>query len=285
MSVDRSKEHKREAGKMCRKRKKALFLAALFLMTGFFGAALSARMMPQEVYAAAPAVTVTKKTLYVGYSNYQIKFKNLSSEAVVTYKSSDTKVAKVTSAGVIKPVAKGTATITVTIKQSSKTYTKKIAVTVKEPYISIPNKEKTLVQSSDFLLVGKAYGLKNAVFTFTSSDIMVAKVDKDTGMVHARAAGTAKITMTDETSGKSVSFTLKVVEKTEENAGQIYVSTEGISSDYVYAAPKDISLLTEEEAAQAEYLADIQARITAGKSITIQEMTDYFLYKSTEVGK
>lgn len=272
----------RKAGESQGRKSAVILLAFLLFLTGVFAAWMSAGMLPEEVSAAAPTTTVSKKTLYVGYSNYTIKFKNLSEKATVSYKSSNAKVAKVTSAGVIKPVKKGTATVTVTIRQNKKTYTRKIAVTVKNPYLSIPNKQKTLVQSSDYKLSGKAYGLKKPVFAFSSSDIRVAKVDRETGMVHARGAGIAEITMKDTVSGKSVSFTLTVIEQTEENAGQVYISTEEFGKDYVYTAPEDLSKLTEEEAAQAGYLADIQKRITEGNSITIQEMTDYFLNKSME---
>lgn len=268
---------------ICGRRSKAVLLAAMFLLAFCFGAVMSAWRAPATVYAAAPSVTVTKKTLYVGYENYQIKFKNLSTDAKVTYQSSNTKVAKVTSTGLIKPVAKGSATVTVKIVQKGKTYTKKIAVTVKNPSIAIPNKKASLVQSSDYLLVGKAYGLKNAKFSFSSSDVMVAKVDASTGMVHARSAGTAKITMKDNTSGKSVSFTLKVVAQDEGNAGQVYVSSSALGGGYSYTAPKDTSSLTKEEAARVAYLSDIQARITKGESITIDEMADYYLYKDTGV--
>ena len=45
-----------------------------------------------------------------------------------------------------------------------------------------------------------------------------------------------------------------------------------------------MSELSEEEQKRLKSLEGIQKRITAGQSITIQEMTDYYLYKS-EQGK
>ncbi|MBO4414887.1 MAG: Ig-like domain-containing protein [Lachnospiraceae bacterium] len=78
-----------------------------------------------------PRATVTKKTLTVGQNPFQIKISYRAKDAVVTYKSSNKKIAKVTKAGKIKAVAEGKATITVTVKQNGKTYKSKIAVTVK----------------------------------------------------------------------------------------------------------------------------------------------------------
>lgn len=239
-------------------------------------------VVPTQADAAVPKTTVSKKTLYVGGDSYQIRFKNLASDATVTYKSSDTSVAKVTAKGVIKPVAKGTATITVKIVQNSKTYTSKIAVTVKNPYVWISNRVSKLVQGSDYQLVANPYGLKDAELKFTSSNVLVVKIDSETGMMHARGAGTAKITVTDTVSGTTATMTVKVVEKTEENLGDIYVETSGMSKDYVYTAPENTENLTEEEKERIEYLTDIQDRITKGRSITVQEMTDYYEEKSAD---
>lgn len=272
-----SKKYSRPVKKQRIAKRQGSAQKAVFLMLMLLVLLVTENM---SVQAAAPTVTVSKKTLYVGYDNYQIKFKNLASTAKVSYKSSNKKVATVSSAGVIKPVAAGTAAVTITIKQSSRTYTRTIAVTVKKPYLRIPNKITTLVQSSDYLLAGKAYGFKDPVLTYTSSNVLVAKVGKTDGVLHARGAGKTKITMTNTTSGTSVSYTLTVVEKTEENAGEVYILTDAFDKSYTYTAPEDLSKLTEEEKAETEYLTDIQKRITEGKSITLQEMTDYYMKKN-----
>lgn len=81
--------------------------------------------------ASVPAPTVTDKTLYVGKGSYKIKIESTSKKAIVTYSTSNKAVATVTKKGVIQPKTVGTATITVVIKQNSKKYTSKIAVTVK----------------------------------------------------------------------------------------------------------------------------------------------------------
>lgn len=235
---------------------------------------------PTQVAAAVPKTTVTKKTLYVDGDSYQIRFKNLASDAKVTYKSSNTKVAKVTAKGVVKPVAKGTATITVKIVQNEKTYTSKIAVTVKKPYVWISNRINKLVQSSDYQLVANPYGLKDAELEFSSSNILVVKIDANTGMLHARGAGTATVTVTDTVSGTKATMKVKVVERNEDNFGDIYIETSGMDQEYVYTAPANTKKLTDEEKERIEYLTDIQDRITKGRSITLQEMTDYYEEKS-----
>ncbi|MCR5322881.1 MAG: Ig-like domain-containing protein [Lachnospiraceae bacterium] len=78
-----------------------------------------------------PRPNKTKVTLKVGQNPFQIKISYCAKDAVVKYKTSNKKVAKVTKAGKIKAVKAGTATITVTIKQNGKTYKSKIKVTVK----------------------------------------------------------------------------------------------------------------------------------------------------------
>ncbi|MCR5686359.1 MAG: endonuclease [Lachnospiraceae bacterium] len=79
-----------------------------------------------------PHATVTKKTLKIGQKAFQIKISYREKDAVITYSSSNNKVAKVSKAGKITPIKAGKATITVTIKQNGQTYKSKIAVTVKE---------------------------------------------------------------------------------------------------------------------------------------------------------
>lgn len=269
-------------GKWRRDRQDASYKICRAVIFSVFLLVFAAILEPVSLQAAAPKVTVTKKTLYVGGENYQIKFKNLAKTAKVTYKSSNKKIATVNSKGSIKPVAKGSATITITMTQSGKTYTGKIVVTVKNPYISISNKKTKLVASSDYQLLGKAYGFTGAEFTFSSSDTRVAQVEKESGLLHAKIAGKAKITMKDKTSGKSVSFTVTVLEHTEENERDVYVTTEKMSKKYVYTAPKNTEKLSEEEAAKVKRLTDIQKRVTAGASITIAELEEYYTQKAVD---
>ncbi len=159
---------------------------------------------------AEPTTTVTTRILYVGGDNYKIQFKNLASGATVAYSTSDKTVATVTKAGVVKPVAKGKATITVQITQSKKKYKRTIAVTVMNPYVKITNPVTTLNVGDTYKFEAKTYGLKNTSTKWTISDTKVAKFDAKTRVLTALKAGTVKVTFTDTVSKKSNAVTITV---------------------------------------------------------------------------
>jgi hypothetical protein len=99
--------------------------------------------MKMSVQAASePQATVTKCTLFLGYKDYQIKIRNATKTATVTYVSSDKTVASVSKDGLVKPLTLGKAVITVKIYQNKKYYTSKINVTVKNSYMDINKKRK-----------------------------------------------------------------------------------------------------------------------------------------------
>lgn len=164
---------------------------------------------------AEPTTTLTKKTLYVGGSSYQIRFTGLAKDATVKYSSSDKKIATVTSSGVIKPVAKGTVVITAKITQEKKTYLREIAVTVREPYVKITNPVTELYVGDTYQFQGKTYGLKNTSTFFTVSNEKVAEINEQTGELTARKAGKVEVTFQDKTSKKSKSFTLVIRDVSE----------------------------------------------------------------------
>ncbi|MGN0460168.1 MAG: Ig-like domain-containing protein, partial [Ruminococcus sp.] len=102
-----------------------------------------------------------------------------------TYKSSNTKVAKVDSKGKVTALKAGTAKITVTNNKVSKTFT----VTVKNPKLS--KTKLTLKPEESYTLkvtgkIGKA--------TFTSSKKSVVKVNS-AGKIVAKKKGKAVITV------------------------------------------------------------------------------------------
>lgn len=137
---------------------------------------------------ATPSLKESKTTLYAGYKDYSIKFNNLLKNAVVTYKSSNAKIASVSAKGVVKPVAEGSATITASVKQNKKTYSLKLSVTVNTPYIEF-------TQTSIYLNVGeaatfkaKAYGTDEKI-QWTVSDIDVASITTKSGRVTALTSG------------------------------------------------------------------------------------------------
>lgn len=107
-------------------------LASLFLAMVMLVGAIAVE--PSTVTAATKSsikLNQTKKTIYVGeYTTVTVaKVTGLKSKSV-TYKTSNKKIATVTSKGVVKGIKAGKATITVTSKSNSKVKAK-FAVTVK----------------------------------------------------------------------------------------------------------------------------------------------------------
>lgn len=204
----------------------ALMIQGIVPMTGAVAAAA------QEVNT--PEITETAKTLYIGYENYKIRFKNLGKEATVTYQSDSPKVASVSSNGVVKALSRGTAVIKVTMKQNKKTYIAKLTVTVDSPFITISDLKFALEIGESYTFKTTAYGIKGATFTWTSSDPKVATVNKKTGEVKGLSVGTTTITVTESVVGTQGSATINVTEP------YVYTPPKG-SDKAVYLSGLDLS--------------------------------------------
>lgn len=132
----------------------------------------------------------------------------------VTWTSSNTKVAKVSSSGVVTGVKKGTATITCTTKNGGFTATCKVTVktSVKTTSVSFPKKTLTI---DDGTLVAMGATVKpsnatNKTITYTSSNPKIAKV-YPSGNVYGVTPGTVTVTAKTEDTGKTA--TMKVTVK------------------------------------------------------------------------
>lgn len=117
-----------------------------------------------EAASKKPKLAETKKTLYIKSkykTTYNIEIKNLTSKATVTYKSSKKSVATVSKKGVVTPVKAGSATITATVKQNSKTYTLKLKVTVKAATLTLTGEDLSKNSKSKPLKLypGQSYDL------------------------------------------------------------------------------------------------------------------------------
>ncbi len=143
--------------------------------------------------SSSPTATVDKVSLYVGYKTYQVKFNNLSKTATVTYKSSNTKIAKVSNKGVITAVAKGSTTVSITMKQNKKSYTSKIKVTVDTPVIKITKKTDSLIVGGTYTFTASVTGSDSKV-TWQVSDTSLASIDGVTGEFKALKKGTVTVT-------------------------------------------------------------------------------------------
>ena len=139
------------------------------------------------------SLDVTEETLYVkGKDTVTLKADtNLSDEIIWT--SSNEKVAVVSAKGVVTAKAKGTAVITATCGE----YTASCTVTVKSPAVSLNKTKATLYTKGSNKITLKA-SLKDLTgnVVYTSSNAKVAAVNKTTGVVTAKAKGTAVITAT-----------------------------------------------------------------------------------------
>ena len=134
-------------------------------------------------------LNVSKKTVDVG-ETYQIKVKSVSPSKAsksVAYKSSNTKIATISSKGIVKGKKEGTAKITVQSKKNKK-LKKTVAITVKrlKPYSLTLNKTKLNMNVND------TYKLKATVKA--SSPITWNSSDKN-GIITAKKDGTVTITV------------------------------------------------------------------------------------------
>ncbi len=164
----------------------------------------------------------TSKTLNIGesFTLAAVISPENAANKTVTWSSGNTTVATVSTSGVVTANAPGTAVITVTTNSGGKTAS--CTVTVNP---SIPS-AVTLNQSSVSLTVGETIQLTATVspsnatdktVTWTSSNTSVATVNQS-GLVTARAAGTATITVTTNSGGKTASCTVTVTDEYPEDS-------------------------------------------------------------------
>lgn len=177
-------------------RKKALVYMLMATLLTFFPFHISFIQPTTVAQAATVSLNKTKATIYVGNT---LTLKISGSKQTVKWSTNASKVATVSSKGVVTAKSKGTATITATV--GNKKY--KCTVTVKEPSIS----SKTLsinLGSSKALTITGATG----TVTWKSSNTSVATVNKN-GTVTAKAVGKVKITAKDKYRTYTCTVTVK----------------------------------------------------------------------------
>lgn len=137
---------------------------------------------------AVTNVTNKKLTLEKGKTfTLQAIRKPITSTQSVTYKTSNKKVATVTSKGKIKAVAAGSATITVTSGKQ------KVKITVTVPGMTNLKSSVTVKKGKSTTLKPKTYGISQKV-TYLSSNPLVATVNAN-GKIIGVKKGNAKITV------------------------------------------------------------------------------------------
>lgn len=188
----------------------SLFVAIVILLTGVLG-------NTETSEAAVRKITLQKTGASVNVGKTAaIKVKSvtgLKSKAVI-YKSSNKKIAAVTSKGVVTGKKAGTATITVTSKENKKVAAK-FKVTVKKASAKKITLEKTsasvTVGKTSAIKVKKVTGLKSKAVTYKTSNKKIATVTSK-GVVTGKKAGTATITVISK-ENKKVTAKFKVTVK------------------------------------------------------------------------
>lgn len=198
------------------KRSKRMFVAVLTLCLALSMALASvtvnaATKKPKKIYLKTTASTVDIKGK-VRVTVKSVSPKNASK--AVKYKSSNKKVATVSSSGYVTGKKKGTVKITVTSKKNKKAK-KTVKIKVKDLKASSVSLNKTSVLlTKDMKTTLKATvkgsaGFYNQGVTWKSSNSSVASVDSK-GNVTAKSAGTAKVTATEKGGSKTATCTVTV---------------------------------------------------------------------------
>ena len=158
-----------------------------------------------------------------------------AADKTVTWKSSNTSVATVSSSGVVTAVGNGTATITVTTSAGSKTATCKVTVSIATTGVSLNKTSATLTKKGETVSLIATVSPSNAGnknVTWKSSNTSVATVSSS-GVVTAVGNGTATITVTTESGSKTA--TCKVtVQTTVATPVLKYAANQGDGVEFVW---------------------------------------------------
>ena len=202
---------------------------------------------PSTVAVTGVTVNPTSKTLKVGetVTIQAIVSPSNATNKKVTWASSDTKVASVSSSGVVTAKAEGNATITAKTNDGNHTATSRITVekASETPAAKVAVTGVTLNKSTASVKVGEKLTLTASIepsnatnknVTWESSDKTIATVDAK-GVVTGVKVGTAKITVTTEDGAKTDVATIAVTDKdivinTEDNKQSSGGSTNSGSS-------------------------------------------------------
>lgn len=146
-------------------------------------------------------------TIYVGATK-QLKATTNPAKRTLTWKSSDTSIAKVSSNGVVTAVKKGTVTITASFKAEGKTYKATYKITVKTPSLKL-DKTSAKIREGKTISISATTAPENLKVTWKSSNTSVATVSSK-GEVAAKKAGNTTITASFAYKGKTYKKTCKI---------------------------------------------------------------------------
>lgn len=143
----------------------------------------------KELIKVTAALDKKTAAVYTG-KTVTLKATSNDKDAKATFTSSNTKVATVSSTGVVKGVKAGTATITASYGNAKAT----CKVTVKAPSVKFAKKTATVYKGKTATVKATLAGVSSV--TYTSSNNKVAAVNSKTGAVKGLKAGTVTITAT-----------------------------------------------------------------------------------------
>ncbi len=152
-----------------------LFILSVVCVAVFLSVASAA--INTQAAVKSPSIIETKKTLYIDSDTYTIKVKNLEKKAVVSYSTSNKKIASVSAKGTVKPLSQGKAVIAAKVRQNRKTYYLHMELTVKKPSV-------VLTKATDYLNIGDSFSFRakaegiNASVIWSVSDPSVASISK-----------------------------------------------------------------------------------------------------------
>lgn len=221
------------------------------LLISILTALLITILAGSTVYGAGkPTISKTSFQLLVG-KTYDLDIKNAAKNSTFAWSTSNKKVATVNKNGLVKGVAKGTATITCKVKTSGKTYSLSAKVTVIAPAKSI-----TVTDREMQLKVGQTGKLgatitpssSNDKITWSSEDKSIAAVDS-TGKITAKKAGLTKVTATT-ISGKKATVSVAVYDDSLQRITaadldddtEVIIKNVTISNLYIEAMNAEITL-------------------------------------------
>lgn len=143
----------------------------------------------KELIKVTAALDKKTAAVYTG-KTVTLKATSNDKDAKATFTSSNTKVATVSSTGVVKGVKAGTATITASYGNAKAT----CKVTVKAPSVKFAKKTATVYKGKTATVKATLTGVSSV--KYTSSNKKVATVNSKTGAVKGLKAGTVTITAT-----------------------------------------------------------------------------------------
>ncbi|MBQ8202516.1 MAG: Ig domain-containing protein [Clostridia bacterium] len=220
------------------KRKIGAVLLVLCMLLGIVSPALAASVKAKKISLNKTSVTLTLGTCY--QLKATITPTNTTNKGV-TWKSSNSSVASVSSSGMVTTKKAGTTTITATSKSNSKLKAT-CKITVTSPKVSSVSLNQTRLE----LVGGKSYTLKakvspataNQSVTWKSSNTKVATVSSK-GVVTPKGYGTAIISAISK-EGNKIATCKITVPKTK-----IYSKSYTVASEWPYYMKDNISVVVD----------------------------------------